>query len=182
VICEETVEKSKAFALKQNLEYKHKYVLMPKATGLFHILRSLRKKSEYLYDITVAYSGHDKSVYAYDYYSPNVVFGEGNGPKSVHMHVDRFRIDDIPGISDQDYDPEETTTPEFEEWIRNRFIEKDQLMGDFFARGVFPQQSADGSGCKEDLILKPNLEDWLSISGLILGSVTSLSWIFHKTR
>ena len=155
---------------------------MPKSTGLFHILRSLRTKSEYLYDFTVGYSGHDRSVYAYDFYSPSVVFAEGNGPQSVHMHVDRFKIDDIPGISNLEYDPGETTTPEFEDWLRNRFIEKDQLLGKFFDTGSFPEKSADGSGTKQVFHLNPKLEDWLSISVMILASCTSLSWLFHKSK
>jgi hypothetical protein len=45
------------------------------------------------------------------------------------MHLRRFAIKEIP-----------ETEPEFVEWVRQRWHEKDQLMEEFYTTGQFPSQ------------------------------------------
>lgn len=87
-----TKQKSFEFAKKAGIVHNTRHVLLPKSTGLFHILRCL--KTEFVYDFTIGYSGVGADDSAYDNYSPTAVFFEGKGPKSINIHVDRlaFRI------------------------------------------------------------------------------------------
>ncbi|KAJ3254035.1 hypothetical protein HK103_007574 [Boothiomyces macroporosus] len=178
VITQDTQEKSRAFAKKNDITEDPKHVLLPKSTGLYHILRQMQKSSDYLYDFTIGYSGITENHCPYDEYPPTKVFFEHQGPKSIHIHVDRFKITEIPGIPSTSYDINEATPKEFELWLRRRFMEKDELMKGFYEDGYFPEKSVDGTGVKQSLHLNPANQDWISITGLVATSVMSLGWLF----
>ncbi|KAJ3348945.1 hypothetical protein HDU91_006446 [Kappamyces sp. JEL0680] len=173
LVCEETKPKSIEYAKKKDIVFEADHVLLPKCTGLFHILRSLRGRAEYLYDITIGYSGHAATEFAYDKFPLDVVFFEGRGPRAIHLHVDRFQIGDIPGISNQAYDPEEKVPPEFEQWLYQRFVEKNALLQEYYRSGTFPDTSNEGIGFKQSLHVSPEVQDWISLAGLVMASVFS---------
>ncbi|KAJ2993555.1 hypothetical protein HDV02_002250 [Globomyces sp. JEL0801] len=131
VITEGTKANSRAYAKKKDITDEPKHVLLPKSTGLYHILRALESDTEYLYDFTMgklSYSGLTKDSIPYDAYPPSLVFFKGQGPQAIHIHVDRIKIADIPGLPKQPYSKSESATEEFDVWLRKRFMVKDELM------------------------------------------------------
>jgi 1-acyl-sn-glycerol-3-phosphate acyltransferase len=178
VITENTQSISLAYAKKMDIPDRPKHVLIPKATGLYHTLRCLDSKCEYLYDFTIGYSGLNPDQCPYDEYPPEKIFIGKAGPEAIHIHVDRFRIRDIPGLKPRQYDPTEQVDPEFEKWIRHRFLEKDDLMKYFYENGTFPEKSADDLGIKQVLQITPQYVDWITITALLVASLTSWSWLF----
>jgi lysocardiolipin and lysophospholipid acyltransferase len=178
VITDNTKRICLEYAEKVGISDRPKNVLIPKATGLYHALRCLDSKCEYLYDFTVGYSGLTAENCPYDIYPPEKVFIESKGPQSIHFHVDRFRIRDIPGLKPRPYDAEEKTDVEFEAWLRNRFMQKDELMQSFFNQGCFPEKSVDDTGLKQVLKITPEYVDWITIFSLVIVSVSSCSLLF----
>jgi len=64
-----------------------------------------------------------------DYFTLYATYFEGRPPKSVNMHWRRFAIKDIPV----------TDSAAFEIWLRERWIEKDQLLDFYAEHGRFPE-------------------------------------------
>lgn len=172
VLCKETMDKSVEYAKKSDISFTNKHTLLPKCTGLFHILRSLQSRSEYLFDYTIGYSNHTADEYAYDKFSPFSVFCEAKGPSQIYIHVDRVKIVDIPGISALPYDEKEETSAEFEEWLYKRFENKNELLAYFYEKGHFPPSHA---GPREVLEISPKRRDWFSFALLILAPIFSVS-------
>lgn len=134
--------------------------MLPKSTGLFFILRHLADDVPALYDITFAYP-QGKHKLPFDDFPIDKVFFDGQGPKFVDMHLRRFPISEVPGISSSwkppagfaeaaaanaqlgkgefETDPVEKARHEaFTLWLRDRFLEKDKLMAHYFEHGKFP--------------------------------------------
>ena len=63
---------------------------------------------------------------------------QGRPPTSVNMHWRRFAVSEIP-LDDQ---------PEFEEWLRARWTEKDQLLDQYWETGRFPSDLAGSINAK----------------------------------
>ncbi|SPN98740.1 related to acetyltransferase [Cephalotrichum gorgonifer] len=101
------------------------HALLPRSTGSLFCLRELKGSVEYLYDCTVAYEG---VPYSEECYTLSGIYFEGRPPKSVNFYWRRFRIDDIP-LDDAD---------EFDEWLRQRWYEKDELLDGYLSTGKFP--------------------------------------------
>ena len=170
---------AEAFAKKSDIVFNTNHVILPRSTGLFHILRCLEGKSEYLYDFTIGYTGLKADSIPYDEYPIDKVFFEGAGPEAIHIHVDKYKLSDIPGLSCSQYDPLEKPSAAFEEWLRTRFLEKDQLLDQFFATGKFPQVAKScASGLEQTLEVSRKTQDWITICGLVFASITSLTWLF----
>ncbi|KAI8894813.1 acyltransferase-domain-containing protein [Globomyces pollinis-pini] len=179
VITEGTKANSRAYAKKKDITDEPKHVLLPKSTGLYHILRALESDTEYLYDFTMGYSGLTKDSIPYDAYPPSLVFFKGQGPQAIHIHVDRIKIADIPGLPKQPYSKSESATEEFDVWLRKRFMVKDELMKGFYENGQFPISSSPNEpGLQQILHLSPEKQDWISIIGLVFASIMSWSWLF----
>jgi lysocardiolipin and lysophospholipid acyltransferase len=176
VITRDTIGKSKAYAQKQGIQHHPEHVLIPKSTGLYHIIRCLDSQTEFLYDFTIGYSGLSRLDCPFDTYPPSKVFYQGNGPKAIHIHVDRFRVTDIPGIHNHAYHPLEPVDPLFTDWLRNRFLEKDVLLKYFYKHKQF-QESIHDDGVKQILHINPDYVDWISIAALLFTSFTSWSWL-----
>lgn len=73
-----------------------------------------------------------KGSYPDKYFTLRSTYLQGRPPTSVNMHWRRFAVSDIP-LDDQ---------KEFEEWLRARWAEKDQLLDYFFETGRFPSELA----------------------------------------
>ena len=177
VLTENTKSISEAFAKRSDIAFHAKHVILPRSTGLFHILRCLEGKSEYLYDFTIGFSGLRPDSIPFVEYPLDGVFFEGAGPESVHIHVERFKLSDIPGLSRKQYDPFENPNSEFDEWLRQRYLEKNHLLERFFINGKFPDQSS-GVGLRQTLDVSYKNQDWITISGLLFANLTSFSWLF----
>ncbi|KAI8929652.1 acyltransferase-domain-containing protein [Entophlyctis helioformis] len=199
VITDDTQGKSRAFAKKNDISDDPKYVLIPKSTGLYNSLRILQPEAEYIYDFTIGYSGINAGQCPFDEYPLSRVFYEGNGPQQIHIHVDRFRTATLPGMTkpyklatDADNSdplrvsngnghsvgtPANDNDEEFTLWLRKRFLEKDQLMADFYDKREFPVVSRDGTGGQQVLTISPHVQDWITITGLLLGSIISSLYV-----
>ncbi|KAF9196092.1 hypothetical protein BGZ50_002072 [Haplosporangium sp. Z 11] len=138
VISKGTRKRSIAFAEKAGLK-DHRHVLLPRTSGLFVCVNKLRGSVEYLYDATVGYSGINYGEIPEELYPLPGLYVNMAQPKEIHMHLRRFAIKDIP-----------ESEPEFIEWVRNRWQEKDDLMEEFYTKGEFPSQlTAEEIGNKE---------------------------------
>ena len=127
-----------------------KHTLLPRTTGLNFCLQNLEKSVEWMYDCTVAYEGIPEGKFGQDYFTLFSTYFEGRPPKSVNMHFRRFRISEIP-IHDQ---------KEFDLWLRERWIEKDNLMEYYNRHGRFPEdedEKTDGSPAAAGGIRKRNV-------------------------
>ncbi|BGP27182.1 lysocardiolipin and lysophospholipid acyltransferase [Rhodotorula toruloides] len=137
-------------------DYKH--VLLPRSTGLFFALRQLAPaipKLE-LVDLTVGYplprqpppaDGKPVSpLYASDYYTLPSILLSHVPPPELHIHVRAFPVSSIPlgDMSTMEQNPNDEGSEEekrvFEEWLRKRWQEKDDLMERFRTEGTFLEQ------------------------------------------
>ncbi|KAJ1338924.1 hypothetical protein BSLG_006559 [Batrachochytrium salamandrivorans] len=103
----------------------------------------------------------------FDQYPASRVFFEGKGPKQVHIHIDRFKVSSIPGMSKDQTTSErkdaatssqsiqhvgkprmhgDDSNSDFSLWLRNRFMEKDNMMKQFHVNGKFPETTSKGVG------------------------------------
>lgn len=73
-----------------------------------------------------------KGSYPDKYFTLRSTYGQGRPPTSVNMHWRRFAVSDIP-LDDQ---------KEFDEWLRDRWTEKDELLNQYFETGRFPSALA----------------------------------------
>lgn len=71
---------------------------------------------------------HRRGSYSEETYSISGTYFEGQPPKSVNFYWRRFRVDEIP-LDD---------AAEFDEWLRNRWYEKDALLDGYLDTGKFP--------------------------------------------
>ena len=173
VLTDNTRSITEAYAKRSNISFRANHVILPRSTGIFHILRCL-EKSEYLYDFTIGYSGLKPDSIPFNEYPIDRVFFEGKGPESIHIHVERFKLTDIPGLFTKEYDPDDKPNSEFEEWLRKRYLEKDRLLEIFLTRGEFPDQS----GLRQILDVSYKNQDWIGIYGFIFDHLTFFSWLF----
>ncbi|KAF9290242.1 hypothetical protein BGZ68_007590 [Mortierella alpina] len=138
VVSKETRLRSVAFSKKAGLS-DHRHVLLPRTSGLFVCINKLRGSVEYLYDATVGYSNVEYGEIPQELYPLPGLYINKAQPKEINMHLRRFAIKDIP-----------TSEPEFVEWVRARWVEKDELMEEFYTKGRFPSQlTAEDIGEKE---------------------------------
>ena len=197
------IASSKSYSKKIDLPYPYTHVLLPKSTGLFFILRHLRLES--LYDVTLAYP--HKTGNPTDDYPITKVFFEGKGPGVVDVHLRRFPISEVPGIAESwvpptgtthhgsgvrgefETDPAEKARHEaFTEWLRDRFLEKDELMTYYAKHGIFPDAvpkveglKVIGQGPKEDrheIVVEVKPTNW-DFATLLLSTVFS-QWLLWK--
>lgn len=105
-----------------------RHVLLPRSTGLQFCLQELRETVDYVYDCTIAYEGIPDGKYGGDIFTLRSVYFEGRTPKSVNMHWRRYKVSEIP-LDDR---------KETEEWVLQRWREKDDMMEQFRQTGKFP--------------------------------------------
>ncbi|KAJ9663553.1 hypothetical protein H2198_000819 [Neophaeococcomyces mojaviensis] len=122
-----TRKKSVAWSQKSGIP-DMKHLLLPRSTGMFFCLQQLKGTIDWVYDCTVAYEGVPSGGYAQDYFSLRSTFLQGRPPKSVNLYWRRFAVADIPLD-----DPKS-----FEDWVEDRWREKDQLIEQYNTTGRFP--------------------------------------------
>lgn len=119
-----TIEKARAYAKKIDAPLLER-TLLPRSTGMRYCVANLKKSVEYVYDCTIAYDPID-SIFAAKKYTLRSMFFEGKPPKRVHMHWRRFAVAKIP-----------EGEKEFEQWLFDRFVEKDNMLIRFYQEGKF---------------------------------------------
>ncbi|KAI8908333.1 acyltransferase-domain-containing protein, partial [Gorgonomyces haynaldii] len=168
VLCEETRGFAYKYRDKMDLDFEPRNVLIPKHAGLHLSLNMMQPKAEYLYDLTVGYSGVKPGEDAYDHYPVAQVFFRNQGPKQVNIHVRRYKISEIPGTDSLD----DSAKEEFGKWLRQVFKEKDERLQEFYETGRFPD-TADGVGFKQTLPVNEHAHSLLSLFGLIAASIVT---------
>lgn len=99
------------------------------------------------------------------------------------MHWRRFAIADIP-LEDQQ---------EFDQWLRARWAEKDELMNQYFETGRFPsalagtietktatetQKSAAAAGYVESYVRLHHWTEIIRVFGVLIGLAILCRWMF----
>ncbi|KAH0544408.1 hypothetical protein FGG08_001434 [Glutinoglossum americanum] len=105
-----------------------KHQLLPRSTGLLFCLKELKGTVDWVYDCTVAYEGIPRGKYGQDIFTLPSTYFQGRPPKSVNMYWRRFPVSSIP-VDDQ---------KAFEQWVLDRWIEKDALLERYLQNGRFP--------------------------------------------
>ncbi|GAA5934190.1 hypothetical protein JCM10213_003724 [Rhodosporidiobolus nylandii] len=158
-------------------------VLLPRSAGLLFTLRCLLTlipaSSLTLYDLTVGYAGVPAQGYAQSYYTLQSAFGRGVPPPTVHLHLRTLHVPDIPlGAVRNTATPRqiegEITAEEkdiFERWLRERWAEKDSLMGKFGEKGEFPT----GAQGKVEVEVRLRPADYF-----VLASVPATLFVAYK--
>ncbi|GAA5877035.1 hypothetical protein JCM3774_006882 [Rhodotorula dairenensis] len=168
-------------------------VLLPRAAGLLYTLRCLstvfgREKLAF-YDLTVGYAGVPARAYAQDYYSIQSVFGFGIPPRTVHFHLRRIPLDQVPigtvrssarpSHIAEEISPDETRT--FEEWLRAEWRRKDDLMGRFGEAGHFEP----GRQGVVEFEVKMRRKDWAMLVSVPVGLaflIVVYRWLYSWAR
>lgn len=83
-----------------------------------------------MYDFTIGYTGVGPNDIPEQVYTIQSIFFFNHFPKGVHVHVRRFKVSSIPN----------NTEEEFSQWVQQRWVEKDELMGHFYKYGRFPSE------------------------------------------
>lgn len=110
------LEASRGFARSRGFaEMNH--VQVPRTKGFVASVHGLRKHVDAVYDVTIGYTGGVPSLWQY----AKGLVGQ------IHVHVRRFPIGALP-----------ETDEGLQEWLLERFAEKDRLLGRFYETGGFP--------------------------------------------
>ncbi|KAF7580605.1 putative uncharacterized acyltransferase [Clavispora lusitaniae] len=118
-----------------------RHVLLPRARGLFLMLRSLRGSVDVVYDLTTGYTGLGPEQYGEEVFTLKAYYLFGYGPRKINFAVRTWNLADIPlgpddgNIDVDDVDPQ--VMRQFEEWLYDAWYAKDELMSRFFATGSF---------------------------------------------
>ncbi|GAA5899875.1 uncharacterized protein JCM6883_006019 [Sporobolomyces salmoneus] len=206
IVTENTRGISTKFAEKSNLK-DLKYTLLPRSTGLFFALRQLaiRVPSLRLVDLNVGYplprhslssSAERKPLYPSEYYSLPSIFLYRVPPPELHFHLRTFELKDIPlgdltrlkeeGKGEGD-DGTEEERKEFEEWLRRRWEEKDDLLKRFNETGSFVERQTrrteededeDEDRVKGEVAWRPRLRSPVSETLQFVGIIVIISIAF----
>ena len=101
------------------------HLLLPRTTGFYASLDSLREAAPVIYDITMAYRGYDGGERPF---SCDISLGtimkliRGEVPNEVYIRIKRYSMDEV--LSDA-------------QWLDKQWAEKDRLLGKFVRSGNF---------------------------------------------
>ncbi|KAF4589161.1 Phospholipid/glycerol acyltransferase [Ophiocordyceps camponoti-floridani] len=104
------------------------HVLLPRSTGIFFCLNQLKGTVDSVYDCTVAYEGVPRGRFGEELFGLVSTYLRGRPPKSVNLYWRRYRLADLP-LDD---------AGEFDEWLRDEWYKKDELMEGYLKTGRFP--------------------------------------------
>lgn len=117
------------------------HILLPRSTGLLFCLRALapHMPSLKLLDVTVAYPGIPRGGYGQAYYTLRSIFMQGVPPPRVHVHLRLYNVaHDVPiGVPRGAEEANETERAAFDQWLLDRWREKDELMEQQLTEGGF---------------------------------------------
>mmetsp|Transcript_19605 Transcript_19605/g.24174 ORF Transcript_19605/g.24174 Transcript_19605/m.24174 type:complete len:603 (+) Transcript_19605:138-1946(+) len=108
------------------------HLLLPRTTGFYASLDSLREASPVVYDVTMAYRGYDggENSFSCDISLATIMkLIRGEIPNEVYMRIKRFSMEEVLGDA---------------QWLDKQWSEKDRLLGKFVRCGNFA--SVDNRG------------------------------------
>ncbi|ORY91669.1 acyltransferase-domain-containing protein [Leucosporidium creatinivorum] len=167
-----TRPKSASFAAAQGIPDLTN-LLLPRSTGLLYCLRtlSLTMPNLTLYDLTIGYEGVPPAGYAQDYFTLSSIFGLRVPSPRIHMHLRKWPLSQVPignkreGATREELDAELTEEERrtFEEWVRRRWIEKDELLSnEFYRNGEF----AEGKQGSRKVQVRMRRADWATLASV----------------
>ncbi len=115
----EKLQKSQEYARSQGMK-EPSHVLIPRTKGFVATLDALSTHLDAVYDVTIAYNEGVPDLWQW-------IKGYVH---EVHLHVQRFPVEELPKDSD-----------DRTRWLMARFIEKDRLLDHFYNHGAFPETS-----------------------------------------
>ncbi len=124
----------------------------------------------------VAYQSYSRGRYGESYFTLSSTYFQGRPPKSVNFYWRRFALVDIPLDS-----PEE-----FDQWVRERWYEKDALMEQYLCTGRFPENATAAKGHIETEVRTKHWWEFAKIFtklgtfGLILNVMIKMSRILGR--
>ncbi|EGC29814.1 hypothetical protein DICPUDRAFT_58605 [Dictyostelium purpureum] len=149
------LKSSQEFAKSRNLPILNN-ILMPRVKGFTSAVLALNDTVDAVYDLTVAYKKAPGNMVKLIY---------GSDPTEIHIHVRRFPLSEIPTSNEKD----------IEQWLYDRYYEKDQLLKTFKEKGYFDQSKHLNLPFKYQKYL-PNLILWIV---LLLSFFTILIKLFN---
>ncbi|KIV85305.1 hypothetical protein PV11_01012 [Exophiala sideris] len=140
-----------------------RHLLLPRSTGLFFCLQQLKGTVDWVYDCTIAYEGTPKGAYAPELFTIRTTYLQGRPPKCVNMYWRRFAVSSIP-LSDQTH---------FEQWLLERWREKDELLEQWYNTGRFPadvESATPGKGISKEGFIETEmtLNNWMEIGQIFV--------------
>ncbi|KAK3674166.1 hypothetical protein LTR78_006013 [Recurvomyces mirabilis] len=136
--------------------------LLPRARGLQACIAGLAGSVDWLYDCTIAYENLPLNKDSQDIYNLRTLYLDGLAAPQTHIYWRRFHLSSIPW---QDFET-------FEQWLIDRWTEKEDLLRHFNQTGSFP--SAEGY-VKTDIRLNSPVE-FLQI-GTSIFAMLAAWWI-----
>ena len=114
-----------------------KHLLLPRTTGFYASLDSLREASPVVYDVTMAYRGYNgERPFTWDSSFDTLLrLIRGETPNEIHVRIKRFSMGEV--LSDPN-------------WLDKQWIEKDRLLEHFERHGTFP---VDNRGYSRHIIM-----------------------------
>ncbi|KZT41410.1 hypothetical protein SISSUDRAFT_981995 [Sistotremastrum suecicum HHB10207 ss-3] len=161
LVSKDTRPISKKWADKTGIE-DMQHMLLPRATGLQWTLRSLapRVSGLKLLDITVAYEGIPRNAYGQSHYTLRSVFMSGIPPPNIHLHLRIYDVKTEVPIGDVDIRRDKAATHSrteseatqeerqvFENWLLQRWREKDALLEGFHQIGLLAPPKKSQTEC-----------------------------------
>ena len=118
------IAKSVEFAKREGRPQLKK-LLLPRTTGFYASLDSLREASPVVYDVTMAYRGYNSQTSFPCDVSIHTLLRliQGKIPNEVHIRVKHFSMEEV--LSDPN-------------WLNKQWAEKDRMLGHFERHGSFP--------------------------------------------
>ncbi|KAK4181531.1 acyltransferase-domain-containing protein [Triangularia setosa] len=140
------------------------HMLLPRSTGTFFCLNELKGTVEYVYDCTVAYEGVPRGKFGEQLFTLSGTYFRGQPPKSVNLYWRRFLIADIPLDSAE----------KFDEWLRERWYEKDALMEQYISTGRFPASPPTAANKNQEGFLETEVRTRYKFEFLQIFSVVGI--------
>lgn len=132
VITADTKARSRTYMKNNNINTNLTNVLLPRSKGISSCADKLKPMLKGIVDVTIAYSGVDKSTYPYDCYSIQGLYFGGKRPSQIHVYFKYHPISTIPGKNMQEQLDSSSNTVSnetlFENWLRETFVHKDNMI------------------------------------------------------
>jgi 1-acyl-sn-glycerol-3-phosphate acyltransferase len=119
--------KSQDFARKEGRPILQ-HLLLPKTTGFYASLDSLREASPAVYDVTLAYRGYNGEIPSTLNAGMWLKVIRGEIPSEIHIRIKRYSMEEV--LQDSN-------------WLDKKWREKDRLLTHFVRHQQFPSWSSD---------------------------------------
>ena len=117
-------------------------------------------------ELTVTYS---RGKYGEEYFSLSSTYFQGQAPKSVNFYWRRFPVAGIP-----------LETPEvFDQWIRDRWYEKDAIMEQYMSAGRLPA-TPNAKGDDQPEYIETEVQTRYPWEMLQIFSVVGTCWLLYR--